>query len=330
MPSGPQKEEFEPAWWLPGGHSQTLYRKLSRLEKVRQVRQRIELRDGDFIDVDWATNSTLVNKATDLIVVILHGLCGCSGSSYVLSLQRLLSENGVSSVAMNFRGCSGEMNRKARAYHSGISDDVEEVFSNLSWLHPGKNFAFVGYSLGGNVLLKWLGESSGNSRIKKAVSVSTPFSLAHCSRAMLQGLGRLYGRYFVRKLLADLSNKKLYFEKVDNLDQLSEINQLGELTGISSIWEFDDRVTAPLHGFKDAEDYYNQCSSIGLLDAIETQTLLVQSKNDPLVPALAIPSSEKLSPHINLKLSSKGGHVGFISGWSEQWLEQKILQFIQV
>jgi len=330
MPSGSQKEEFEPAWWLPGGHSQTLYRKLSRLEKARQVRQRIELRDGDFIDVDWATNIALVNKATDLIVVILHGLCGCSGSSYVLSLQRLLSENGVSSVAMNFRGCSGEMNRKARAYHSGISDDVEEVFSNLSWLHPEKYFAFVGYSLGGNVLLKWLGESSGNSRIKKAVAVSTPFSLAHCSRAMLQGLGRLYGRYFVRKLLADLSNKKLYFEQVNNLDQLNEINQLGELTGISSIWEFDDKVTAPLHGFTDAEDYYNQCSSIGFLDAIKTQTLLVQSRNDPLVPALAIPSSKKLSPYVNLKLSSKGGHVGFISGWSEQWLEQKILQFIQV
>lgn len=108
------------------------------------MRQRIELRDGDFIDVDWATNIALVNKAADLIVVILHGLCGCSGSSYVLSLQRLLSENGVSSVAMNFRGCSGEMNRKARAYHSGISDDVEEVFSNLSWLHPEKTLLLSG------------------------------------------------------------------------------------------------------------------------------------------------------------------------------------------
>ena len=330
MPSGAQKKEFEPAWWLPGGHIQTLYRKFSPIETVRQVRQRIELKDGDFIDLDWAENIAVVDNTTDMIVVILHGLCGCAGSSYVLSLQRLLSENGIPSVAMNFRGCSGEVNRKAQAYHSGVSEDVEEVFSSLSHLHPEKNFAFVGYSLGGNVLLKWLGECSGNLRVKKAVAISTPFSLSYCSQAMLRGLGRLYGRYFVKKLLADFSTKKFHFQQVVNRDQLSKKQQLGELSDISSIWEFDDKITAPLHGFKDAEDYYNKCSSISFLDRISTHPLVIQIQNDPLVTLSAIPLRGKLVPHINLQLSKKGGHVGFISGRRDHWLERRILQFIQV
>ena len=328
MTSGTIVQEFKPAWWLPGGHSQTLYRKFSPVELIKQVRQRIELSDGDFIDIDWAGGVGYADNASDTVVFILHGLCGCSGSSYVLSMQHILSENGISSVAMNFRGCSGEVNRKAQAYHSGISADVEEVFTKLSGLHPDKNFAFVGYSLGANVLLKWLGESVKHPKVKKAVAVSTPFSLAYCSRAMLKGMSKMYGKYFVRRLLTDFKAKKNHFEKAGETEQLQQIELLGKLEGISSIWEFDDKVTAPLHGFNDAQDYYDRCSSIEFIDSIETDTLLIQSQNDPLIPAPALPERARLSENIHLQLTAKGGHVGFIAGRNDYWLERRILEFI--
>ena len=157
MTLGTNGSEFIPSWWLPGGHSQTLWRKFSPAEKVVHSRQRIELDDGDYIDLDWTTLDPQKSKDNS-IVFFLHGLCGCSRSSYILAMQSLLNAQGISSVAMNFRGCSGEMNRLARAYHSGVSEDLNEVFSRLAVEYPQHNFVFVGYSLGANVLLKWLGE----------------------------------------------------------------------------------------------------------------------------------------------------------------------------
>ena len=329
MTSGTLIDDFRPAWWLPGGHSQTLYRKFSPATCIEQVRQRIELADGDFIDLDWAREVGYGDNVSETIVFILHGLCGCSGSSYVLSLQRLLADNDISSVAMNFRGCSGEVNRKAQAYHSGISEDVDEVFTSLVEMYPDTRFVFVGYSLGANVLLKWLGEIGSNPNIRKAVAVSTPFSLTYCSRAMLMGVSKMYGKYFVRRLLGDFRDKQQHFEQAGDQQQSSQIADLGELDSITSIWEFDDRVTAPLHGFKDAEDYYNRCSSINFIGAIQTDTLLIQSRNDPLIPPTALPDKAHLPANVDLQLSDKGGHVGFISGRRDNWLERRILRFLQ-
>lgn len=329
MTTGTLNNKFVPAWWLPDGHSQTLWRKLSPPRSVAHRRQRIELSDGDFIDVDWAEATDIENSPGNTIVFILHGLCGCSSSPYVLALQSLLNDNGIASVAMNFRGCSGEVNRLARAYHSGVSEDVEEVFTNILQQYPDNNFVFVGYSLGANVLLKWLGEIQGHSRIKKAIAVSTPFSLANCSRAMLKGTSQLYGKYFVRRLLADFDAKKRHFELTGDLEQARRIRELNTAENISTIWEFDDKITAPLHGYADAQDYYQRCSSLGFLDAISNDTLLIQSLNDPLIPQGSLPQEHMLAPRVQLQLTSKGGHVGFISGTDENWLEQRILTFIQ-
>lgn len=329
MTHGASIEEFKPAWWLPGGHSQTLWRRLSPPAGISQHRQRIELRDGDFIDIDWSADIGHKEEASETIVFILHGLCGCSGSPYVIALQSLLAKNRISSVAMNFRGCSGETNRLARAYHSGVSEDLDEVFSRLIALYPQRNFVFVGYSLGANVLLKWLGEMQSHPQIKKAIAVSTPFSLANCSRAMLQGISKFYGKYFVHRLLGEFRAKQKYFEEFGDKTELQRMINLGEFSSISSIWEFDDKITAPLHGFHSAEDYYRRCSSIGFIDSIQTDTLLIQSSNDPMVPAASLPQKSALAPNIDFQLSAKGGHVGFISGKADNWLELKILDFIR-
>lgn len=296
--------------------------------EINQRRQRIELDDGDFIDLDWAGDIHPEASANGTIVVLIHGLCGCSGSPYIIALQTLLAANNIANVAMNFRGCSGDINRLAKAYHSGISEDVNAVYTKLFEQYPKSNFAFVGYSLGANVLLKYLGESQGHRGINKAVAISTPFSLAACSRAMLSGVSKIYGRYFVRRLLGDFYLKQQHFADSGDSEQQQQISRLGDLSGISTIWEFDDLVTAPLHGFRDAEDYYAQCSSIGFIDSIKTDTLLIQSQNDPLIPSLAIPKAEQLAANIDLHLSDKGGHVGFICGNRNNWLEQRILDYI--
>jgi len=285
MTHGTITNKFAPAWWLPGGHSQTLFRKFGPNDKVNHLRERIELADGDFIDLDWAADAPVGKEASETIVFILHGLCGCSRSAYVLSLQSLLSENNISSVVMNFRGCSGETNTKAKAYHSGISEDVNEVFTALCNKHPSKKFACVGYSLGANVLLKWAGEIEQHGQVKKIAAVSTPFSLSRCSAAMLSGTSQVYGKYFVWRLKSDLKTKIGEFRKHKNDEQLHQLEQLGDFSRIKTIWEFDELVTAPLHGFKGAEDYYAQCSSQDFIKQIKMETLLLQSKNDPLIPA---------------------------------------------
>lgn len=328
MTTGPSNTTFTPAWWLPDGNAQTLWRKVSPPVPVSQKRERVELADGDFIDLDWADAIDAADSRDATIVVILHGLCGCSLSPYVAALQALLSSQRIASVALNFRSCSGETNRLARAYHSGISEDANEVFTHLFAAYPRHHFMFVGYSLGANVLLKWLGEIASHPQVKKAVAVSTPFALGLCSSAMLRGISRYYGSYFVRRLRRDVEAKAQHFASTGNADQLAQLRALGDLQGISTIWEFDDRVTAPLHGYRDAEDYYTRCSSAGFLDAIGTDTLLIQSRNDPLIPAAALPDPRKLPANVRLELQGHGGHVGFISGSRENWLEQRILQHV--
>lgn len=325
---------FKPAFWLPEGHSQTLWRKFAGAELVPHHRERIELSDGDFIDLDWSHSSPaqIQSREPDSpIVLIVHGLCGCSESSYVLALQQELNSQGINSVVMNLRGCSGEVNSKARTYHSGVSDDLDEVFNTLSSRYPNQQFVVIGYSLGGNVLLKWLGECGEQQRELqpvKAIAVSTPFTLAHCSRAMLQGFSKIYGRYFTRRLLASLEAKKQHFLEIGEHDELEKLNALGDTNSISSIWEFDDRITAPLHGFADAEDYYQRCSSISYLGDISAETLLIQSVNDPMIPASALPKQDQLSDSVQFELQENGGHVGFVAGLGKRWLEERILRFI--
>ena len=227
----PDGQDFQSGFWLRNGHVQTLWRKFSAAPAVVHTRQRIELQDGDFIDVDWhRPTSEPANNRT--IILLLHGLCGCSRSGYILSLQQRLAQSGLTSAAMNFRGCSGEINRLARSYHSGVSEDLGEVIGELKACNPEASFALVGFSLGANVLLKWLGETGITDRINRAVAVSTPFDLSLCSNAMRSGLSSLYGRFFLRRLVANFKAKHSYFERQANPDQLAALRACGRLRGL--------------------------------------------------------------------------------------------------
>ena len=324
-------KKFKSAWWLPEGHTQTLWRKLTAKDTVLHRRERLELADGDFIDIDWCEGFSVNGQqpeASSGIVVVIHGLGGCSSSPYIIALQNCLAGKGKRSVAMNFRGCSGEPNNLARAYHSGVSEDLNEVFIKLRTAFPDEEFMFVGYSLGANVLLKWLGEREHDHQITKAVAVPTPFRLDECSKAMLRGTSRFYGSYFVNFLRNEFNSKMDDFTKRGLGKQSKILASLGDLDRINSLWEFDDLVTAPLHGFENADDYYDKSSSAQFLGQINTDTLLIQSKNDPLIPASALPSAQSLSPCVKMELSGKGGHVGFISGNKDNWLERRIVDHL--
>ncbi len=328
---------FKAPWWLPDGHSQTLWRKFwpgAAPRLLPRQRQRLELGDGDFVDLDWASPVTSAEADPQLldwlpVVVILHGLCGCSSSPYVLSLQHVLSQHGYRSAALNFRSCSGEPNRLARAYHSGASDDLEEVLCLLRQQMPGRRFAAAGYSLGANVLLKWLGERPRPEPLTAAIAVSTPFSLALCSGTMKSGLSRLYGQYFLQRLRADMKRKELAFEATGNSRELEKLRALGDLDRLISLWDFDEHVTAPLHGFRDASDYYAQSSSEQFLADIRSPTLIIHGVNDPIIPPQAVPDARSLPEPVTLELLPSGGHVGFIAAGQEHWLDYRILHFIE-
>ncbi|MDP1932589.1 MAG: alpha/beta fold hydrolase, partial [Gammaproteobacteria bacterium] len=274
---------FKSPWWLPDRHTQTLWRRFAPTAGIRQRRERLELADGDFIDLDWVdADAALLGDLP--VIVLLHGLCGCSGSPYMQSMQRLLHSKGYSSVAMNFRGCSGEINRLARAYHSGCIEDVEEVYQSLHARLAGRSLAFAGFSLGGNVLLKWLSEIGHRPDVLLGVAVSTPFSLSYCSGTLNTGVSKAYGHYFRRRLVRDVEAKKAWFRMSGKTTEFEKLEALGDLRRLQTLWEFDDQVTAPLHGFAGAEDYYERCSSGPVLPRIKTPVQLIQSGNDPIIP----------------------------------------------
>lgn len=330
--TGPRHlKEFASPWWLPDGHTQTLWRRFVSHTPLTRRRQRVELSDGDFIDLDWVDSlSTDRGSARHLpTVFLLHGLCGSSDSPYVLSLQRLLQERGYSSVAMNFRGCSGEINRLARAYHSGCTEDLEEIYQHIQQQGGAQSIVFAGFSLGGNVLLKWLSEIGRRDDVLLGVAVSAPFSLAYCSGAMNSGLSSAYGHYFRRRLVRDVESKRAHFRASGQFDELLKLEELGDLRRLRTLWEFDDQVTAPLHGFDGAEHYYETCSSGPLLPAIHTPVQLIQSANDPLIPAGCVPHPGELPKHVRLHLTETGGHVGFTCAGQPLWLEQLILAAIE-
>lgn len=324
---------FRSPWWLPGGHLQTIWRKFTTTPELHRSRRRIELRDGDFIDVDFALSSpsqaTLAQSRP--LVFLLHGLAGCSASPYILAMQRLLQQSGYDSAAMNLRGCSGEFNRLAVAYHSGCSDDVEEVVSGLiSGMAAAQKIVVVGYSLGANVLVKWLTETPQRDRVLAAVSVSNPFELALCCGRMNHGMPYWYGRYFLSRLRRDLLAKQAAFRQVGRDDQLRIITQLGPLDSLKTLWDFDDAVTAPLHGFAGAHDYYRRCSSRQFVPNVPVPALVIHGRNDPIIPPDALPQARELPGHVQCEVLDAGGHVGFAADGQPHWLEHRILSFIEL
>jgi predicted alpha/beta-fold hydrolase len=326
----PFDEPFCAPWWMPGGHLQTVWRKLHRTPQLMRHRRRVELSDGDFIDVDFESSASATADSSKPLMFLLHGLAGSSDSPYVLSMQHEFSRQGYESAAMNLRGCSGEFNRLAVAYHSGCSPDVEAVIDNLIAAMPAtQKLMVIGYSLGANVLIKWLSETRHKARVLAAVSVSNPFSLALCCGRMNTGIAFWYGRYFLSRLRRDLDAKCRYFERSGQQQQLQVIKALGSLQSLKTLWDFDDAVTAPLHGFSSARDYYDRCSSRQFLPAVGVPLLIVHGRNDPIIPTDALPETDEASNGLYAEVLNEGGHVGFIGSGQRHWLERRIVHFLQ-
>ncbi|MBA3660982.1 MAG: hydrolase [Gammaproteobacteria bacterium] len=314
------KKQFKPAWWLPNSHLQTIWPVFCRrIIPLPLKRERLELPDGDFVDLDW-----LVNKAPcEKLVIILHGLEGSVDSHYARGMLRSLALRGWHAVFMHFRGCSGEPNRFPKDYHSGHTSDVSYVVDLIKSRYPNAKLGAVGYSLGGNVLLKWLGETKEKSPLQVATAISVPFELHKAAARLQKGFSRFYQWYFIKCLRFRLEEK---FKNLAAPLDLSVFNQ------VKTMAEFDDKVTAPLHGFTGVDDYYNASSSRQFLNHITVPTLIIHAKDDPFMSEDVIPQQDDLPANIFLEITERGGHVGFVGGrypWRpDYWLESRVPHFL--
>lgn len=256
-------------------------------------------------------------------MLVLHGLTGSIQSRYARGMLQTIAEQGWRGLFIHFRGCSGVPNRLARSYHSGETGDLQTVVTELRQREPYTPIYAIGYSLGGNVLLKWLAEHPNNP-LKAAVAVSVPFELQKTSRKLDQGFSRIYRKLFVQELI------KSHQEKFKDIPPPYDF---GDLSNIRTLREFDNAVTAPLHGFKSADEYYSMCSSRQYLGLIQTPTLILHAKDDPFTTENALPSIKEVSPQVTLELTEQGGHVGFVAGifpWKPiYWSELRILNYLR-
>jgi len=310
------ESDFKPLKWLNNSHLQTLWASLLRRPKRQPARrQRLELPDGDFIDLDWSTNNS------DTLVILLHGLEGSLDSNYMQGLFSHCHECGWQSVAFHFRGCSGEPNRLKRAYHSGETSDLDYLLTYLREHHQYNNIFVVGFSLGGNVLLKYLGEDEHTYKPDAAIAVSVPLKLNSVAKKLEKGFSQIYQHHLVSKLKNTIQLKS----KLVNLDL-----DMHKIAKARTFREYDDWVTAPIHGFKNVDDYYQRSSSYQYLQAIKTPTLIVHACDDPFMSDDVFPNEEDLSEKVRFEYSSAGGHVGFISGklLPKYWLETRIAKYI--
>jgi predicted alpha/beta-fold hydrolase len=301
---------------LRGGHFSTIYPTLFRRVGTPAIEpERLELPDGDFLDLDWSCTGS------SRLAIIGHGLEGESTAKYIRGMSLALQKRGWDTLAWNCRGCSGEPNRLLRSYHSGVSDDLGHVVDHAAESGYAE-IALVGFSLGGNIVLKYLGEQGSNlhPEVKAGVAFSVPCDLTSSSLR----LGERDNKIYMSRFMDGLKEKVL--SKNDSFP--GEI----DLTGIEKIKtfaEFDDRFTAPLNGFTDARDYWTRASSKPHLPAITVPTLMIQALNDPFLPEPCFPHEiADQSDHLYLETPSHGGHVGFVSLGSEYWSETRCAEFL--
>ena len=317
---------FRPAWWLPGPHAQTIAGKYLRPRTgVVYRRERLDTPDGDFLDLDFASVEGQPELPDDSpLVVVVHGLEGSSASAYVLESCRAAYDHGMRAVAMNFRSCSGEPNRTSRFYHAGETGDLGFVADTLRARYPEAPLGAVGFSLGANVLLKYLGERGSGSPVRAAAAVSVPFDLDAGARKLDSAfMGRIYAGIFVRSLQAKYRAK---------LHLMGDACDADAVLGAKSLRAFDDAATARLYGFRDVGHYYASQSSKGFIPAIRVPTLVVHALDDPFVDAGAIPrDAERANPHVRAVYTEGGGHVGLIAGppWAPRfWAETEAARFV--
>ncbi len=318
--AAPRFPDYRAPKWLPGGHAQTIYPLLIKPDLPAYRRERRTTPDGDFIDMDW-----IDGDAVQPLVILFHGLEGSSGSHYAVSLMLALRQRGWAGVVSHFRGCSGEINHQPRAYHSGDSDEIDWVLRCLRQEHPKRTLYVAGVSLGGNALLKWLGEREflASGIVDAAASVCAPLDLTVCGHHLGRGFNRVYTQHFLNTLKATAAEKLKRFPGIFDEQRMRRARNL---------YEFDDVVTAPLHGYRDADDYWLRASAKPLLRSIRVPTLVLNARNDPFLPAHALPHDNEVSGKVTLHQPHEGGHVGFVSGSLPgrlDWLPQRLLHFFE-
>jgi predicted alpha/beta-fold hydrolase len=304
--SGDQKYTFTPAWWARGGHAQTLWGKFFRPRPALPARvERWDTPDGDFLDI-----YRLDARAGAPRLIFLHGLEGTIRSHYVSGMFAAALGRGWGADLMIFRGCGDEPNRTRRFYHSGETTDLAYTIDRVRDEHPDSPLLLAGVSLGGNVLLKFLGERGASlpPQVRAAAAVSVPFDLERGCRHISHGFSRVYDRHFLRTLRAKALAK---------LERFPGLFDRSQLERAESIYDFDDAVTAPVHGFADAHDYYVRSSALGFLGRVSVPTLLLSAIDDPFLPSSVLDEVRTIAgrnPHLTLDFPAHGGHVGFVAG----------------
>ncbi len=314
--------KFRPAWWLRNPHVQTLMAaRMQRTPSPVTVKERIQTPDSDFLDLNWTPNHS--HQTDGPVVVIFHGLTGSIDSHYAKSLIHYLAENDVCTVLMHFRGCSGEPNNTPGSYHSGHTTDIEFIANTIRGRYPNAPMAAIGYSLGGNALLKYLATQPDNP-FCFAASISPPLVLAEGAKRMNQGFSKVYQRMLIKQMKEAVRAKHHRYPEF----KLNELN----FEDTSTFIEFDHNVTAPLHGYKSGADYYRRASTLDDLINIKTPTHILWSRDDPFFTEACIPANEQLADCVDFELSLYGGHVGFVSGlvpsgpcgYGHNWLSARI------
>jgi len=310
---------YRSPFWLPGGHSQTMFPALFRkVPQVTNLQERLELADGDFLDLGWS------GRASNRLAILSHGLEASAETEYIQGLAAVLVRHGWDVLAWTFRGCGKEPNRLLRMYHSGSTEDLEAIVQHALATHAADRIDLIGFSLGGNLTLKYLGEGKFplSPRLYRAVAISVPCDLACSSGKLAVPSNKIYMERFLRKMRAKIQVKNQNFPGQLDLSGLLKIRRFQE---------FDDRFTAPLHGFRDAADYWARNSCRPFLPSVQLPTLLLNAANDPFLGPNCYPWEEaQESEFFHLEVPKTGGHVGFHPGWGNRdyWSETRAIEFL--
>lgn len=312
------KSKFRPSWWLRNPHLQTIYaNKLSKRPSVDTRRERLELPDGDFLDINFS------KRTSGPLVCLFHGLAGCIDSSYIQGAFHALEARGMRPLLMHWRGCSGEPNRLARSYHPGSTEDIAWLVELLGKRYPGVKLMAIGYSVGGNALLKYLGEQGSDCPLTAAMAVCPPLVLQMGANKLKTGLSRGYQRHLLHHMRSQHESKRLRYPHL-GLPAAS--------TALDDFWKYDGALTAPLHGFRNVDEYYTRSSSRQFLPRIKVPTHVLYALDDPFFTPAVLPRADALGTHVTLETSRYGGHIGFMSGGfgsPDCWLDTRVADVMQ-